>query len=136
MSEPDTADKDEEMAGPTDTANMDAGAEGLGVDEPLTVESLQGVFSYQICTNLLTRFKAALKELQEERDCLKAQLTATSAESSSAADDMVSIPRPRGTAGSSFSIQESMNLAGSEKKDRIYRALQVYCLCHHSALDI
>jgi hypothetical protein len=35
------------------------------------------------------------------------------------------IPWPRGTAGSNFSIQEVMGLAGSSKKYETYKGLQV-----------
>jgi hypothetical protein len=35
------------------------------------------------------------------------------------------IPRPSGTAGTHFSIQEAMGLAGSTKKYETYKALQV-----------
>ena len=35
------------------------------------------------------------------------------------------VPRPKGTAGADWSIQEAMGLAGSEKKHGIYRALVV-----------
>jgi hypothetical protein len=36
-----------------------------------------------------------------------------------------SIPRPGGTAGTNFSIQEAMGLAGSTKKYETYKAIQV-----------
>ena len=35
------------------------------------------------------------------------------------------IPRPNGTAGTHFSIQEAMGLAGSQKKYETYKAIQV-----------
>jgi len=35
------------------------------------------------------------------------------------------IPRPRGTAGTNFSIQEAMGLAGSTQKYETYKGLQV-----------
>jgi len=35
------------------------------------------------------------------------------------------IPRPRGTAGTSFSIQVAMGLAGSKQKYETYKGLQV-----------
>ena len=35
------------------------------------------------------------------------------------------IPRPRGTAGTHFSIQEAMGLSGTAKKYETYKALQV-----------
>jgi hypothetical protein len=37
------------------------------------------------------------------------------------------IPRPQGTAGTNFSIQEAMGLSGSTKKYETYKAIQV---CH------
>jgi hypothetical protein len=37
------------------------------------------------------------------------------------------VPRPCGTAGTQFSIQESMGLAGSKQKYETYKALQVSC---------
>jgi len=36
------------------------------------------------------------------------------------------IPRPKGTAGTNFSIQEEMGLAGSTKKYDKYKAIQVH----------
>ncbi len=41
------------------------------------------------------------------------------------------VPRPKGSAGTNFSIQEAMGLAGSAKKYEMYKALQV---CQHAAL--
>ena len=38
------------------------------------------------------------------------------------------IPRPGGTAGTDFSIQEAMGLSGSTKKYETYKAIQV---CRH-----
>jgi len=35
------------------------------------------------------------------------------------------IPRPGGTAGTHFSIQEAMGLAGSQKRYETYKAIQV-----------
>ena len=35
------------------------------------------------------------------------------------------VPRPRGTAGTNFSIQEAMGLAGSTQKYETYKGLQV-----------
>jgi len=40
-----------------------------------------------------------------------------------------SIPRPQGTAGTNFSIQEAMGLAGSTQKYETYKAIQVGCEC-------
>ena len=37
------------------------------------------------------------------------------------------IPRPQGTAGTTFSIQEAMGLSGSAKKYGTYKAIQVRC---------
>jgi hypothetical protein len=42
-----------------------------------------------------------------------------------AASTAKAIPRPRGTAGTNFSIQESMGLSGSTKKYETYKAIQV-----------
>jgi hypothetical protein len=42
-----------------------------------------------------------------------------------AASTAKAIPRPRGTAGTNFSIQESMGLSGSAKKYETYKAIQV-----------
>ena len=39
------------------------------------------------------------------------------------------IPRPQGTAGTNFSIQEAMGLAGSTKKYETYKAIQVRRAC-------
>jgi hypothetical protein len=36
------------------------------------------------------------------------------------------IPRPQGTAGTNFSIQEAMGLVGSAKKYETYKAIQVW----------
>jgi hypothetical protein len=44
-----------------------------------------------------------------------------------------SIPRPQGTAGTNFSIQEAMGLAGSTKKYETYKAIQVCCECRDPA---
>ena len=41
-----------------------------------------------------------------------------------------SILRPSGTAGTDFSIQESMGLAGSKQKYETYKALQVSLLSY------
>jgi hypothetical protein len=35
------------------------------------------------------------------------------------------VPRPKGTAGTDFSIQEAMGLAGSPKEYDIYKGIQV-----------
>jgi hypothetical protein len=42
------------------------------------------------------------------------------------------IPRPQGTAGTDFSIQEAMGLSGSANKYETYKAIQVRicCKCH------
>ena len=42
-----------------------------------------------------------------------------------AASAAKAIPRPRGTAGTNFSIQESMGLSGTAKKYETYKAIQV-----------
>jgi hypothetical protein len=42
-----------------------------------------------------------------------------------AANTAKTIPRPRGTAGTHFSIQESMGLSGTAKKYETYKAIQV-----------
>ena len=42
-----------------------------------------------------------------------------------AASTARTIPRPRGTAGTTFSIQESMGLSGTAKKYETYKAIQV-----------
>jgi hypothetical protein len=39
--------------------------------------------------------------------------------------EMGPIPRPNGTAGTNFSIQEGMGLVGSTKKYETYKAIQV-----------
>ena len=40
------------------------------------------------------------------------------------------IPRPRGTSGTDFSIQEAMGLAGSKQKYETYKGLQVSRCCN------
>ena len=42
------------------------------------------------------------------------------------------IPRPQGTAGTNFSIQEAMGLSGSTKKYETYKAIQVRCCIKES----
>ena len=37
------------------------------------------------------------------------------------------IPRPKGTAGTNFSIQQAMGLMGSTKKYETYKGIQVSC---------
>lgn len=67
---------------------------------------------------------ASLKRAQAERDALQSQLASSKA-SNDTTNDVASIPRPSGTAGTHFSIQEAMGLAGTDKKDLMYHALQV-----------
>jgi len=44
-------------------------------------------------------------------------------------EDVRPIPRPKGSAGNDWSIQQEMGLSGSVKKTEIYKGLQVNAIC-------
>lgn len=60
-----------------------------------------------------------------ERDSLRVQLASSKAVKGDDTAPAASVPRPAGTAGQDFNIQQAMGLAGSEKSDKMYHALQV-----------
>jgi hypothetical protein len=79
---------------------------------------------------LTCRYTAALEKEQMQNAELQRQIEEMMTSENSAGRNMDSkpIPRPRGTAGTDFSIQEAMGLAGSAKKYETYKAIQV---CQH-----
>jgi hypothetical protein len=70
---------------------------------------------------MCVHLEAALAEEQVQKRALQKQVDDAAGPNNSAK----MIPRPGGTAGSNFSIQESMGLAGSTKKYETYKAIQV-----------
>lgn len=75
-----------------------------------------------IPTEELNQERLANAELQKQLDdMVKSGGTSTEAEGPT-------IPRPKGTAGTHFSIQVAMKLTSSQEKDLKYKAIQVRCM--------
>ena len=84
--------------------------------------------THQVCKIGLTcrTYIAALENERRQNAELRRRIedmSAATAENTPAGRKM--IPRPRGTAGTNFSIQEAMGLAKSSKKYETYKGLQV-----------
>jgi hypothetical protein len=75
--------------------------------------------------DLTRRFIAALEGERMQNAELRKRLEDIASTSNSENVVIKPIPRPRGTAGTNFSIQEAMGLAGSVKKYETYKAIQV-----------
>lgn len=86
------------------------------------------------CTPLTIQFAAELEEQRLQNAELRKRLEDVMQSNGGLGQEAgtKSIPRPKGTAGTNFSIQEAMGLSGSTKKYETYKAIQVRmrCECH------
>lgn len=73
--------------------------------------------SSECSSEALAREQARNAEL---RECLR-----NGASAGDDSEERIRIPRPKGTAGKDFSIQQEMGLSGSPKKYETYKAIQV-----------
>ena len=91
-----------------------------------------GKRSKSYCTEIRLDLIAALTKERTHNAQLQRRIEEMTAgcDGSSESQEAVSkpIPRPSGTAGTDFSIQEAMGLAGNKQKYETYKALQVRLL--------
>ena len=122
----------EESETPTGFANTNASDREVdAIRGSSECQSSKGVDVSLTCTyifNIDILFTAELEEQRRQNAELRKRLE-DGQNNGLAQDAAKPIPRPQGTAGTHFSIQEAMGLAGSANKYETYKAIQVRICC-------